>query len=47
MRLQNPLRRPIRRTHLNCPSDVTPPPWRKTRRAKLVFALATAFSTLY
>jgi hypothetical protein len=47
MRLQNPLRRPIRRTRLICPSDLMPRLWRKTLRAKLVFVLATAFSTLY
>jgi hypothetical protein len=47
MRPRNLRLDPIRRTRLNCPSDVTPPPWRKTLRAKLVFVLATTFSTLY
>jgi hypothetical protein len=47
MRLQNPRPGPIRRTRLNCLSDVTPPLWRKTLRANLVFVLATTLSTLY
>jgi hypothetical protein len=47
MRPRNPRLRPIRPTRLICPSDLTPPPWRKTLRAKLVFVLAATLSTLY
>jgi hypothetical protein len=45
MRQRDRRLRPIRRTHLICPSELTSPFPRKLVRANLVFALAATLHT--